>query len=324
MTKLVAITGASGLIGSALRDVLSGRGIRFRALVRTPERARTILGADAVVVGCISDPGAVAELCAGSDAIVHLARSTHRLQDICRYDYPALCTIIDAANANTAELHYASSQAVFGAAHGYPPPVLDDAIPPSPTSAYGAMKAAWEWTARAHCTIKPVIYRFPVVVPAHLADAAPWLKYLLFSGFCQLNTENGSLHVRPQDAHIARGGLSFVHVEDVVDTIAANLFRDEARGTVAMLADTEYVGFRDLADLYADLAGRRGLAVTTAWDSPIDRPAAAEAMFRFDAATARTQLGFSSQDGKARLLGKAAEWFTEMIAGALAGRPDVP
>ena len=314
MTKLIAITGASGLIGTALRGVLASRGIRFRALVRTQERARAIDGADAVVVGCISDPRAVSEACEGTDAIVHLARSTHQVEDLCRFDYPALHTVIGAANANAAGLHFASSQAVFGGARSFPPPILDDRVPPNPSTAYGAMKAAWEWTAQASCRIQPVVYRLPVVIPERLADGALWLQYLLALGFCRVDLDNGTLHLRPPDERFAYGGISFVHVEDVAETIATNLFRDEARGTVAMLADAQYVSFRDLAGFYAELARRNGFTVDTVWTVPDGRRDAVEAMFRFDVSGAAARLGFSSRAGKDRLFAKAAEWFTTTIA----------
>jgi nucleoside-diphosphate-sugar epimerase len=315
MSTLVTITGATGLIGTALRDALATRGIRFRALVRTPQRARTVDGADAVVVGCVSDPRAVAEACAGSDAIVHLARSTHQVEDLCRYDYPAMHAVIAAANANAARLHFTSSQAVFGGTRAYPPPMLRDTTPPQPSTAYGAMKAAWEWTARAACTLPPVVYRLPVVVPARLADAPLWLKYLLLIGFCDADLDGRTLTVRPRDARFAHGGVSFVHVEDVAETIAANLCRPEAGGAVAMLADAEYVPFRDLADRYAGVARDHGLAVRTTWTVPDGEPASAEAMYRFDTATAAARLGFTSPDGRARLLAKATEWFRDSIVG---------
>jgi nucleoside-diphosphate-sugar epimerase len=313
MTTTVAITGASGLIGTALRHVLTARGIRFRALARTPDRARAIHGAEAVVVGCISDPRAVSEACEGADSIVHLARSTHRIGDLCRFDYPALHTVIGAANANAAGLHLTSSQAVFGGVRRFPPPMLDDAAAPRPSTAYGAMKAAWEWTARASCRVQPVVYRLPVVVPARIADAPPWLRHLLGTGFCQVDPAGRTVEVWPQDERFARGGISFVHVDDVVNTIAANLFREEARGTVAMLADAEYVSFRDLAELYVGIARRHGFTVRMTWAVP-DGRRGADAMFRFDTREAAARLGFSSPAGRDRLLAKATEWFTGRVA----------
>ncbi|MEJ3744809.1 NAD(P)-dependent oxidoreductase [Actinomycetes bacterium KLBMP 9797] len=329
MTGPVTITGVTGLIGRTLCEVLVRRGIPFRGLARTPERARTVRAAEAVVVGSVADPDAVAAACRGSVAVVHLARSTHDLADLCRYDYPALHAVLGAANANEAELHFTSSQAVFGDAtvRGHPrvfgdasvhrdasdPPLLDDDSAPNPTSAYGAMKAAWERTAAAVCGIPPVVYRLPVVIPDRLADGAPWLRELLATGFCHLEPDGGTVVLRPGDARFAHTGISFAHVRDVAETIASNLFRPEAHGTVAMLADPTYVRFRELAELYAGIARRRGLGVRDAWSEVDDGPAITGAMFRFDASGAGKALGFASRDGRERLLAKAAQWFAATL-----------
>ena len=315
----VAVTGASGLIGTALRGVLAARGVPVRALVRSRERACAVGDTETVVVGCVSDPRAVSEACADSGAIVHLARSTHRIADICRFDYPAMYAVLAAANTNAAELHFPSSQAVFGNADGYPPPVLDDGTPPNPCTAYGAMKAAFEWTAKATCRIPPVVYRLPVVVPARLSDGAPWLRHLLAGGFCHLDVARRTVNLMPFDERFQHGGLSFVHVEDVVATIAANLFREPARGTVAMLADPEYLTFRELADVYADAARCLGYTVRTMWAVPGGGPCTVERMFRFDTTTATARLGFTSEAGRARLFGKLTDWFA-----AAAGAPHPP
>ncbi|MEU7585796.1 NAD(P)-dependent oxidoreductase [Micromonospora sp. NPDC049230] len=308
----VTITGITGLIGRSLCEVLTRRGVPYRGLARTPERARTVVGAQAVVAGSIADPAALTEACEGSAAVVHLARSSHDLADLCRYDYPALHAVIAAVNANRAELHFASSQAVFGDAPD-PPPLLDDDSPPNPTTAYGAMKAAWERTARAACTTPPVVYRLPIVVPDRLADGAPWLRELLGTGFCHLTPDGTTLVLRPADARFARAGVSFVHVDDVAETIAANLFRAEARGTVAMLADPEYVRFRELAELFAGLARDRGLTVRDEWPDPANGAELTGAMFRFDPTRAAKCLGFASPNGPERLLAKAAKWFTATL-----------
>jgi nucleoside-diphosphate-sugar epimerase len=314
MTKQVTITGATGLIGTALCGTLAGRGIAYRALVRKPESAAGLAGAEGVVVGCISDARAVAEACEGSTAIVHLARSTNAVEDLSRFDYPALHPVIGAANANAARLHLASSQAVLGGARTFPPPVLDDSAAVNPSNAYGAMKAAWEWTARASCTVPPVVYRLPVVVPGRIADGAAWLPWLLAWCFCQLDRDNRRLEIQPPDEWFARGGVSIVHVEDVAETIATNLFRDEAGGTVAMLADPEYVTFRELAEVYAGIARRHGYSVATAWSVPDGRPESVDGMFRFDTSVAVQRLGFSSEAGKDRFVAKVGAWFAAEIA----------
>jgi uncharacterized protein len=69
----VAITGATGLIGSALVRALVERGDQVTALSRSAERASKSLGVEAVAWADPLTEPAPAEALAGRDAIVHLA-----------------------------------------------------------------------------------------------------------------------------------------------------------------------------------------------------------------------------------------------------------
>ncbi|MFJ9607609.1 NAD-dependent epimerase/dehydratase family protein [Kitasatospora sp. NPDC101176] len=66
----VALTGATGFIGSAVRAALDARGVRVRALARTVPDER---GATDWVPGDLADGAALTALCEGADALLHLA-----------------------------------------------------------------------------------------------------------------------------------------------------------------------------------------------------------------------------------------------------------
>lgn len=68
----VTLTGATGLIGSALAAALKARGDEVTVLSRSPERARESLGVEAVAWDPTSDAAPAAAL-AGRDGVVHLA-----------------------------------------------------------------------------------------------------------------------------------------------------------------------------------------------------------------------------------------------------------
>ena len=68
----VTVTGASGLIGSALVAELRERGAELTVLSRNPSRAREQLGVEAVGWDPLLEP-APTEALAGADAVVHLA-----------------------------------------------------------------------------------------------------------------------------------------------------------------------------------------------------------------------------------------------------------
>ena len=71
MTRLVAITGATGFAGRHAVAELIRRGHQLRALVRNPGAAGLPDGVE-MVAGGLSDPGALQRLVTGADAVVHL------------------------------------------------------------------------------------------------------------------------------------------------------------------------------------------------------------------------------------------------------------
>lgn len=71
---MIAVTGATGFIGTRLCEQLLKQGYRVRALVRTPAKAEHLasLGAS-LTAGDLHNPAALRELAAGCDALVHSA-----------------------------------------------------------------------------------------------------------------------------------------------------------------------------------------------------------------------------------------------------------
>jgi uncharacterized protein len=68
----VTLTGATGLVGSALVAELKSRGAHVTVLSRDPQRAGTALGVEALGWDSMNEPAPVHAL-AGRDAVVHLA-----------------------------------------------------------------------------------------------------------------------------------------------------------------------------------------------------------------------------------------------------------
>lgn len=74
-SQTIAVTGATGFVGGFVVRTLAARGYRVRALVRDRAKAAAVLGASSAEVqwtlGDIFDHGAMTELAAGAEAIVH-------------------------------------------------------------------------------------------------------------------------------------------------------------------------------------------------------------------------------------------------------------
>lgn len=68
--RTLAITGGTGFVGGALIRHATAAGHRIRALARRPQPDRA--GVE-WIAGALDDPAALARLCAGADAVVHVA-----------------------------------------------------------------------------------------------------------------------------------------------------------------------------------------------------------------------------------------------------------
>lgn len=90
-TSTVLVTGATGTVGTALVQRLHATGVRPRALVRDPERARARLGADVeLAVGDLADATSVRTALRGVDTVF---LACGNVPDQVAHE----CTVIDAA-----------------------------------------------------------------------------------------------------------------------------------------------------------------------------------------------------------------------------------
>lgn len=78
MAERVLVTGAAGLVGSAVLDLLAAERLPVTALVLEPVKD---IRADRVVVGDARDPAIVDDALRDADAVIHLAAIPHPLND---------------------------------------------------------------------------------------------------------------------------------------------------------------------------------------------------------------------------------------------------
>ncbi len=116
MPTHVLVTGAAGLIGTAVLDLLAGRGVAITALVLEPgPRVR----ADRVVTGDAGDPAVVDEALRDADAVIHLAAIPNPMRDpdevVFGRNTLATFTVLDrAGRAGIGTCAIASSYAICG------------------------------------------------------------------------------------------------------------------------------------------------------------------------------------------------------------------
>jgi nucleoside-diphosphate-sugar epimerase len=116
MSRLIAITGATGFIGRTICRVLHEAGFAVRVLVRSPGRIKTLApGVEDIVQGDLHDHQALASLVAGAEAVIHCAGVVRgaRQSDFDRINVEGVAHLLQALQAATERprLFYLSSLA---------------------------------------------------------------------------------------------------------------------------------------------------------------------------------------------------------------------
>ncbi|MEM6579865.1 MAG: SDR family NAD(P)-dependent oxidoreductase [Pseudomonadota bacterium] len=231
---LIAVTGASGFIGSALCATLRQQGYRVRALVRRPEHSPQLAewGVD-ILRGDVADAPQVAALVANSQAVVHCAgvvrgRCQH---DFDRVNVDGTQRLVDAISSApvTPRLLLVSSLAARE-------PDL---------SWYAASKAASEAILRAQTGIPWLIIRPPAVYGPGDKEMLPIFQAM----------EKG---IAPVPGAVTQR-TSLIHITDLVKAMIASLQSDIAVHQVFSLCDDRENGYSwtEMADIAAAVYGRK-------------------------------------------------------------------
>ena len=165
---LVAVTGATGIVGRFVVERLAWEGARIRALVRPTSDRRELPPGVEWVVGGMTDSSALSGLVEGSDAVVHCAYEhvPGRYRGGEGDDLPAFWRanlsggvelMRKARDAGVGRLVLMSSRAVFGQLSP-PNSRVDDDTRPVPDTHYGALKLALEAHASAFAAVDGVCF----------------------------------------------------------------------------------------------------------------------------------------------------------------------
>jgi nucleoside-diphosphate-sugar epimerase len=244
---LIALTGASGFVGSYTAKALHAAGHTVRALVRPTSRRDHIAAHVAEWrEGELHDPQTLAGLVAGCDAVIHNGVDWS-VREIPRRNFErnvlgSLILLEAARQAGANQFLFVSSVAVYHTI--LPDRPLDENHPTWPNSTYGACKAAIEphllayhqtygmntssWRPAAIYGIDPKL------------DRSQWFKLI---------------QTAKQGGHIstAQGG-KITHVQDVADALTLAIGDDSVAGQFYNLVDG-YMYWQRAAEFAKELSG---------------------------------------------------------------------
>lgn len=245
---LIALTGATGFIGSYTAAALHRSGHAVRALVRrTSRRDSAAPYVSEWTIGELDDPQALAGLVAGAEVVIHLAADWNALETspIRNFERNVLASLrlLEAARlAGARQFLFASSIAVY---HDIlSDRRLDEFHPTLPHSLYGAYKAA----------VEPHLVAYHHQFGMNTSSWRPGGVYGIDPRLQESQWYKIVQQVkRGEDVDTASGG-KVVHVQDVADALAAAIDDPEVSGKCFNLVDC-YVYDQTVAEIARDLCG---------------------------------------------------------------------
>lgn len=228
MTLKVAITGATGFLGSHLAEVLTERGAQVRAIVRGTSDTRFLrsLGAEIVDANLHTGEG-LGEAVSGVDAVVHgaavvKARSEAEFHQVNAGGTERVLEAVKKHNPQVKRFVYVSSLAAHGFSDdGNPRGVHDEA---RPVTHYGRSKLAGERMVLAAKDVLPVsVIRPPAIYGPRDAE--------MFAFFQVVSRRLMPFMGDPNNT------LSIVYARDAATAIYLALTKPHASGSVYFVED---------------------------------------------------------------------------------------
>jgi len=223
MGRLVAVTGATGFVGTHLVAALARRGWRLRLLVRRWSPLPSLAGVDAdLVLGDVSSEQALRQLVDGADAVVHAAGLIKAKADRDFLPVNRDSAALLSALAPDAHMLLLSSLAARE-------PQL---------SAYGASKRAGEAVVATRSGPWTIV-RAPAVYGPGDRETLAYFRAV-----------NSGIAPQPR---VPDARLSLIHVADLAEALALTLERPPANSTYEIDDGRTYT--------YADMAAAAGAAL---------------------------------------------------------------
>lgn len=242
----VAVTGATGFLGSHLVCALTGLGYRVHALARNADKAKRLPSVDRLVIGEITDPSALARLADGCEGFVHLVSNFRTASDPPeRYratNVEGTRAALDAARAaGVRRFVHCSTIGVHGHVRVGP---ADESSPFAPGDLYQETKLQAECLCRAEMT-RPGM-EIVIVRPTSIYGPGDMRMLKMF----RMLAKRRFVQVGP-----GRENFHAVYIDDLVDGFIRTLETPDIAGETFIIGGSRYLPLRDYIAVAARAVG---------------------------------------------------------------------
>ncbi len=246
----IAMTGATGFVGSHFAELLLEKGFQPTCLIRKTSNLHW-LPADKLrfVTGDLTQAESLREFVQDADWIFHLAGLTKgkNESDYFRANYEGTVQLIRAVkqfNPNLKRFIFVSSQAAAGPSpNGVP---LKETDPPHPVSSYGRSKLAAEEFVRKEAGIPFTIVRPPAVYGPRDRDVYAAFKMV----------SRGIVPVVGKDKF-----LSLVYVKNLVQGLLLAAEKEAALGQTYFFSDGPPLSWKKVTEIIADALDKHPIKI---------------------------------------------------------------
>jgi len=248
----ILITGATGFIGSALAEQLSGQKHEVFCLVRSSSNLRWISDLNVrLVYGELTRRETLDPLVKDMDVVYHLAGVT-KGRDNNAYEegnFTATKNLVDALLQNNRKLKrivFTGTQAAYGPSPGLEP--VDEESIPRPLTDYGHSKLKAQRYLQSEGKKLPwTIVLPPVVYGPRDTDVLEFFKTVKMGIIPK---------VGGHDKY-----TSIIHVDDLVKGLMLAAINDKAAGEIFFVANKKPVAWREIARIAMQVLGKKALEV---------------------------------------------------------------
>jgi nucleoside-diphosphate-sugar epimerase len=251
---IVAITGATGFVGSHVADELSRRGYAVRCLVRSQSNLRWLEGKSYEIVRCSFDnTGSIEAALQDVDGVIHVAGviAARSLDEFMEGNAGVTRRMIEAtqriAQSNFRRFVHLSSMAAVGPAPSLDQPLTEDS-PLCPITPYGISKKAAEEVVESASRAIPTTIIRPPAVYGERDEATLSFFRAVHRGIIPL-------------IGFSTKWVSLVHIRDLACGIVDAFESDVAVGKTYFISSDQFYTWKQIGTTTAAIIGRRAFPI---------------------------------------------------------------